>query len=134
MSISVQDKVNLLFIHIPDPDNTGGQQYNISYVSEQIGCTPGALSSIRHGRTKKPKMETLAGLARFFEVPLSYFQMQTEEDCLKMIEEREKSDEIELQLSKVAMKFRSLSDKGRDDVMTMLDYILSSEQKNGADS
>lgn len=134
MSISIQDKVNLLFIHIPNPENTGGQQYGVSFVSEQIGCTPGAISSIRHGRTKKPKMETLAGLARFFQVPLRYFQLDTEEACIKMIHDREKNDEMERQLSSITMKFRSLSDKGREDIVTMLDYILSSEKSEEIDS
>jgi len=130
MPISIQDKVNLLFIHIPNLEDTGGQQYGVSYVSEQIGCTPGALSSIRHGRTKKPKMETLVGLARFFQVPLKYFQLDSEEECIKMIHDRKKNDEMERQLSSITMKFRSLSDKGREDIVTMLDYILHSEKSD----
>ena len=134
MSIKMQEKVNLLFIHIPDPGNAGGQQYSVSYVSEQIGCSPGAVSSIRHGRTKKPKMETLAGLAKFFDVPLNYFQLETEEDCIKMIQDREINDVFDQQISTLAVKFRALSKEGREDILRMLDYIIAFEKTHQADS
>lgn len=121
------DQINLLFSEVLDDT---GNPYLAKSVAERTGISQATIAHIRSGRTPNPGIEIVKRLGRFFGVPLSYFDAETEDACLTIIHHSRPAAEQTETLSKIALRARNLSPQAQDDVLRMLEYVRQAEQSD----
>ncbi|WP_413115932.1 helix-turn-helix domain-containing protein [Streptomyces sp. CY1] len=133
---TLADKINKLFQAITDD----GREHSNEYVAQAISKTGITISQsyiwqLRKGKKDNPTMRHLQALANFFGVPVAYFfddtvagevdgklaQMAAEQAS---VNEAFENGDIKL----MAMRAGELSDKGRKQVMDLLDVVYRLEQ------
>ncbi|MCG0285369.1 helix-turn-helix domain-containing protein [Streptomyces sp. PSAA01] len=138
---TLADKINNLFQAITDD----GREHSNEYVAQAISKTGITISQsyiwqLRKGKKDNPTMRHLQALANFFGVPVAYFfddavagevdgklaQMAAEQAS---VNEAFENGDIKL----MAMRAGELSDKGRKQVMDLLDVVYRLEQAEHRD-
>ncbi len=138
---TLADKINKLFQAITDD----GREHSNEHVAQAISKTGITISQsyiwqLRKGKKDNPTMRHLQALANFFGVPVAYFfddtvagevdgklaQMAAEQAS---VNEAFENGDIKL----MAMRAGELSDKGRKQVMDLLDVVYRLEQAEHRD-
>jgi transcriptional regulator with XRE-family HTH domain len=81
----IKDLVNFLFDNVLHPD---GRPYTTQEVTDHVRISHATINQLRTGRSKNPTLPTLQEIGRFFDVPLSFFDCQTVDECYAVLAER----------------------------------------------
>ncbi len=127
--LSVAEQINILFETVKRPD---GNTYTLAEVSEGTGLSIGALSHLRSDRNKHPQIDTMRAIARFFNVPLNYFETRSAEECYAIVAEGRSSSTGTL--NEIAFRAGELSEAAQRQVLAMMRWIQEAEQSGGANS
>jgi transcriptional regulator with XRE-family HTH domain len=122
---TLAEKLDLLFKAFLRPD---GREFSYRQVEEGTNkaVTGAYVWKIRVGRAENPGYRTLQALARFFEVPVSYFfeEEVTEEDAknLRLAVELRRDEVADL-----ALRTSELDAQGRRAVSDMVEYVRKAQ-------
>jgi len=126
-AMAIKDLINFLFDNIRHPD---GRPYTSQEVSEQVRISHATINQLRTGRNKNPTLPTLQEICGFFDVPLSFFEASSFDDCLKILGGQR--IEISPTVAHIALRASNLSAKSQEDVLTILDWVEAAERERSA--
>lgn len=111
---SLSRKLNYLFETKTKPN---GKPYTYQEVSDATGLATSYLWKLRHGESESPRKDTVAALAKFFDVEPSYFQ-----------DDAPLNQTItEPYILEIAARAQQLTMKGRSVLLNMLNQLLELE-------
>lgn len=125
--LPLKDLVNFLFEHVLEPS---GRPYLSQEVADQVEISHATINQLRTGRIKKPTLPTLKELCRFFDVPLSFFECATYEDCYALLAQKHAPQGS--QASEIAFRASQLSPKAQQQVLTVLHWVEEAERARKA--
>jgi transcriptional regulator with XRE-family HTH domain len=125
--LPLKDLVNFLFEHIQHPD---GRPYLSQEVADQVQISHATINQLRTGRIKNPTLPTLKDLCQFFDVPLSFFECATYEDCYALLAQKRAPQGS--QASEIAFRASQLSPQAQKQVLTVLHWVEIVEQARKA--
>lgn len=123
--LPLAQQINLLFENVKKSD---GQTYTLKEVSEATGISLPSLSHLRNGKNVNPQLNTLRALCRFFNVSLSYFESQSEEECLALIAEGRPNKGDDINVGFITSMATTLSPQGQRDLLTIVKWARAAEQ------
>jgi transcriptional regulator with XRE-family HTH domain len=115
--ISLADLLKLLFVHIRKPN---GRTYTVMEVADASGIKYESIRAIKLGRSLNPSLNTLLPLAKFFGVSLSYFEAETKEAALDIINQEIKVIPLS---HRYAFRIANLSESAQRDIVRVLAWI-----------
>ena len=122
-SLTFADLVNLLFDHIPKPN---GKMYRTADVARATGIAFNTMKYIRDNHTPNPGVSSMLAIARFFNVPFSYFESETKEQAVQVINLAKNNLK---QVEHWAFRIAHLSENSQHDIFKM---VASLEQAEAA--
>ena len=122
----VATQLNILFAEVPHSE---GRPFTLKEVSGATGISLGSLSHLRTGRILNPQLNTLRELCHFFNIPLRYFETQTEEQCYAIIA-ADRQEATAPEMSEIALRATQLSEKSQRDVLTIIKWVQAAEQQH----
>ena len=127
--LPVADQLKILFDAVRHPD---GRPYTLQEVSEATGVALATISHMRSGRIQNPLLSTLREIARFFDVPLRYFEAKTPEECYGLLTQENTALPL---VNEIAFRASSLSPRAQRDILTLIKWVQAAEQqrKTGGD-
>ncbi|MFP4320848.1 MAG: helix-turn-helix domain-containing protein [Anaerolineales bacterium] len=134
VDMSLGEKVNILFEVIVKPN---GKPYSNREVAREIGLSDGALSIIRNKKTNAI-FNTLQEIARFFDVPLDYFNCETRDECYAFLAEltyRRSLNEappsehhVSPVVKQIVVKAMTMSDNGQRELLRITEWLQTADQ------
>ncbi len=126
--LPLKNLVNFLFAHVLHPD---GRPYLTQEVVEQVRISHATINQMRTGRNKNPTLPTLQELARFFKVPLSFFECSSYEECFAMLS-GQPSEELPGPVAEIAFRATSLSPEAQQDILKIILWVEAAERERKA--
>src|SRR5579871_5094902 len=80
--LSLADQIKILFDSVRHAE---GRPFTLQEVSDATGISLGTIGQMRSGKINNPQLNTLRALARYFHVPLRYFDTKTREECFSLL-------------------------------------------------
>lgn len=122
LPISIQ--IQILFENVRHPEQ---RPYTLQEVSEGTGISVGTLSQLRSGKMQNPQLSTLRELCRYFQVPLRFFETETEAEAYAILAQDIEQDKPVL--NEIALRAIHLSDEGQKDVLKVIQWVQAAEEK-----
>lgn len=123
--LPVNKQLELLLEHGRDAD---GQRYRLADIAKRTDIRYQTLSNLINGSSGNPRLETLRALCRLYDISLDYFSCETEESCLQILKQHIVDHSHNLQ--EISDETRSLSPKGKRNVMTIIEWMSRATQGN----
>jgi transcriptional regulator with XRE-family HTH domain len=120
----LRDLVNFLFDNVLRPD---GRPHTTQEVTDHVRISHATINQLRTGRSKNPTLPTLQELCRFFEVPLSFFECQTYDECYAVL-----ADKPEAQtegVAEIAFRASRLSAQAQRDILKVIQWVEAAERE-----
>jgi len=125
--LPLKDLVNFLFENIRHP---AGRPYTTQEVADHVQISHATINQLRTGRIKNPTLPTLQDLCQFFEVPLSFFECRTYEDCYALLAQKHAPEGS--QASEIAFRVSKLSAQSQQQILNILQWVEIAEQARRA--
>ncbi len=126
--LPLKDLINFLFANVLHPD---GRPYLTQEVAEQVRISHATINQLRTGRNKNPTLPTLQEISRFFNVPLSFFDCASREECYAVLN-GPPSEETPGPVAEIAFRATGLSPEAQQDVLKMILYVEAAERARKA--
>jgi transcriptional regulator with XRE-family HTH domain len=128
--LPLKDLVNFLFEHVLRPD---GKPYTTQEVTDHVRISHATINQLRTGRSKNPALPTLQEICRFFNVPLTFFECASYEECFAVL--AEPRTEAAPQVAEIAFRASQLSPEAQEDLLKVILWIeaVERERKAGRD-
>ncbi len=103
-------------------------------IADSTGLAFGTIQALKEGEHSNPGWNTLKKFGAYFNVPLAYFDIETEEGAekfLQLVEARENGIPLETTETGDLVLLRAaddLSPEARKALISMIDYILEKER------
>jgi transcriptional regulator with XRE-family HTH domain len=125
--LPLKDLVNFLFEHVQRPD---GRPYTTQEVTDHVRISHATINQLRTGRSKNPALPTLQEICRFFEVPLTFFECTSYEECFAVL--AEPRTEAAPQAAEIAFRASRLSPEAQDDLLKIILWVEAAERERKA--
>lgn len=125
-SLPIKDLINFLFNNVVRED---GLPYRTQDVCEQVSISHATINQLRTGRSKNPILPTLQEICHFFDVPLTFFECSTYEECYAILAERGKERSISTEASEIAFRAQRLSLHGQRDILKVIKWVEAAERE-----
>ncbi len=106
--LPLKDLVNFLFENILHPE---GRPYTTQEVCDKVRISHATINQLRTGRSKHPTLPTMQEVGSFFEVPLSFFQCTSYDECYAILAE-ERGPQTQ-EVAEIAFRASELSPKSQ---------------------
>ncbi len=126
--LPLKDLINFLFANVLHPD---GRPYLTQEVAEQVRISHATINQLRTGRNKNPTLPTLQEISRFFNVPLSFFDCVSRDECYAVLN-GPPSEDAPGPVAEIAFRATGLSPEGQQDVLKMILYVEAAERARKA--
>lgn len=123
--LPLAQQLNILFDEIKHPE---GRAYTLHEVSEATRISPGTISQMRNSKITNPQLSTVRAIARFFKVPLRYFEARSVEECYTVLAEAAQVEESP-PLNEITFRALKLSPRARLELLTVLKWIQAAEKQ-----
>jgi transcriptional regulator with XRE-family HTH domain len=125
--ILLKDLVNFLFDNVLHPD---GRPYTTQEVTDRVRISHATINQLRTGRNKNPTLPTLHEICRFFDVPLSFFDCQTYDECYAVLAERPGVSTGDV--AEIAFRASRLTVEGKRDLLRAIQWVESHDRERRA--
>jgi transcriptional regulator with XRE-family HTH domain len=126
--LPLKDLINFLFEHVQHPE---GRPYITQEVADQVRISHATINQLRTGRNKNPTVPTLQEIARFFGVPLSFFQCSTEDECYAILA-GQRPEDLPGPIAEIAFRASGLSAKSQEDILKIITWVEAAERERKA--
>lgn len=126
--LPLKNLVNFLFAHVLHPD---GRPYLTQEVADEVRISHATINQMRTGRNKNPTLPTLQELARFFNVPLSFFECSSYEECFAVLS-GQPAEELPGPIAEIAFRATSLSPEAQQDILKIILWVEAAERERKA--
>ena len=126
--LPLKDLVNFLFEHVQHPD---GRTYITQEVADQVRISHATINQLRTGRNKNPTVPTLQEIARFFGVPLNFFECSTEDECYAILA-GQRPEDLPGPVAEIAFRASGLSEKSQQDILKIITWVEAAERERKA--
>jgi len=126
--LPLKDLINFLFANIHHPD---GRPYLTQDVADQVRISHATINQLRTGRNKNPTLPTLQEIARFFNVPLSFFDCTSYEECYAMLTGQQ-PDSLPGPVAEIAFRATALSPESQQDILKIIQWVEAAERERKA--
>ena len=125
--LSLADLLNYLFEVIQHPD---GRPYTELEVARVSSVSFSTINHIRTGRSANPSITTIKGLCRFFDIPLSYFEATTYQECRAMLASQTlRRMEVDDPLNEIALRASGLSEDSQREILQIIGWVQAAERE-----
>ena len=115
-------QMQLLLEHTSAPNT---RPYTITAVADMIGITPQTLLNMLHARIENPRLNTLRSLCRFYDISLDYFDLRTEDACLRYLHAHQLKHSPAL-VQQIQAEADRLTERGYRNILATLHWRLMS--------
>lgn len=126
--LPLKDLINFLFEHVHHPD---GRPYITQEVADKVRISHATINQLRTGRNKNPSVPTLQEIAGFFNVPLSFFECATEEECYAVLA-GQRPEDLPGPVAEIAFRARGLSAEAQQDILKIITWVEAAERERKA--
>ena len=124
----LKDLINFLFEHVQHPD---GRPYITQEVADKVRISHATINQLRTGRNKNPSVPTLQEIAGFFNVPLSFFECSTEEECYAVLA-GQRPEDLPGMIAEIAFRASGLTAKSQRDILKIITWVEAAERERKA--
>jgi transcriptional regulator with XRE-family HTH domain len=103
--------------------------YTLQDVSQETGIALATLSQMRTGKIRNPQLNTVREIARFFAVPLRYFETTSAEECYAILAGGAEAPAPAL--NEIAFRATHLSPQAQQDILRIIKWVQVAEQNLG---
>lgn len=126
--LPLKDLINFLFEHVQHPD---GRPYITQEVADKVRISHATINQLRTGRNKNPSVPTLQEIAGFFNVPLSFFECSTEEECYAVLA-GQRPEDLPGMIAEIAFRASGLTAKSQRDILKIITWVEAAERERKA--
>jgi len=126
--LPLAEQLKILFDRRPHPSR---RMYTLQEVSAQTGVSLATVSQMRSGRSKNPQLNTMRTIARFFGIPLRYFETTSADECYALL--KQQWVDAPPSLNEIAFRASVLSEKSQQDILTLIKWVQAAEKQNNGD-
>jgi transcriptional regulator with XRE-family HTH domain len=126
--LPLKDLINFLFANRLHPDR---RPYLTQEVADQVSISHATINQLRTGRNKNPTVPTLKELARFFDVPLTFFECTSYQECYAALTGHQPK-ELPGPVAEIAFRATELSREAQLDILKIIKWVQSSERERKA--
>ena len=126
--LPLKDLINFLFENILHPEE---RPYITQEVADEVRISHATINQLRTGRNKNPSVPTLQEIARFFNVPLSFFECASYDECFAMLS-GQPSEELPGPVAEIAFRASNLSPKSQMDILKIVLWVEAAERERKA--
>ena len=111
-------------VHHPD-----GRLYHAGS-GDKVRISHATINQLRTGRNEID-VPTLQEIAGFFNVPLSFFECSTEEECYAMLV-GQRPEDLPGPVAEIAFRARGLSAEAQQDILKIIQWVEAAERERKA--
>lgn len=126
--LPLKDLINFLFEHVQHPD---GRPYITQEVADKVRISHATINQLRTGRNKNPSVPTLQEIVGFFNVPLSFFECSTEEECYAVLA-GQRPEDLPGMIAEIAFRASGLTAKSQRDILKIITWVEAAERERKA--
>lgn len=126
--LPLKDLLNFLFAQVQHP---AGRPYLTQEVADQVNISHATINQLRTGRNKNPTLPTLQEIARFFKVPLSFFECASYEECYAVLSGQQAA-ELPGPIAEIAFRATGLSPESQHDILKIILWVEAAERERKA--
>ena len=126
--LPLKDLINFLFENILHPE---GRPYITQEVADEVRISHATINHLRTGRNKNPSVPTLQEIARFFDVPLNFFECSSYDECFAMLSGQSPED-LPGAVAEIAFRASNLSPKSQMDILKIILWVEAAERERKA--
>lgn len=123
--LPLKDLINFLFEHVHRPD---GRVYVTQDVADNVRISHATINHLRTGRNKNPTLPTLQEIARFFGVPLTFFECTSYEACFAVLAGQD-AEELPETVAEILFRASALSPKAQRDILKVVRWVEAAERQ-----
>ncbi len=125
--LPLKDLINFLFEHVLHPE---GRSYTTQEVTDHVRISHATINQLRTGRSKNPAMPTLQEICRFFDVPLTFFECTSYEECFAIL--AAPRTQAAPQAAEIAFRASRLSPEAQADLLRVILWVEAAERERKA--
>ena len=122
--LPLKDLINFLFDNILHPD---GRPYTTQEVTDHVRISHATINQMRTGRSKNPTLPTLQEVSRFFDVPLSFFECSSLDECYSRL--NEKPEAKTESVAEITFRASQLSEDSQKDLLRVIAWVEAAERE-----
>jgi transcriptional regulator with XRE-family HTH domain len=126
--LPLKDLINFLFVHVQHPD---GRPYITQEVADKVRISHATINQLRTGRNKNPSVPTLQEIAGFFNVPLSFFECSSEEECYAVLA-GQRPEDLPGMIAEIAFRASGLTEHSQRDLLKIITWVEAAERERKA--
>jgi transcriptional regulator with XRE-family HTH domain len=126
--LPLKDLINFLFVHVQHPD---GRPYITQEVADKVRISHATINQLRTGRNKNPSVPTLQEIAGFFNVPLSFFECSSEEECYAVLA-GQRPEDLPGMIAEIAFRASGLTERSQRDLLKIITWVEAAERERKA--
>jgi len=126
--LPLKDLINFLFEHVKHPE---GRPYITQEVADQVRISHATINQLRTGRNKNPTVPTLQEIARFFGVPLNFFDCATFDECYAVLA-GQRPEDLPGTIAEIAFRASGLTAKSQEDILKIITWVEAAERERKA--
>lgn len=126
--LPLKELINFLFERVQHPD---GRPYLTQEVADQVRISHATINQLRTGRNKNPSVPTLQEIARFFGVPLNFFDCTSYEECYAVLV-GQRPEDLPGPIAEIAFRASELSTKAQQDLLKIISWVEAAERERKA--
>jgi transcriptional regulator with XRE-family HTH domain len=127
--LPLKDLINFLFANVRHPE---GRPYLTQEVAEQVRISHATINQLRTGRNKNPTLPTLQEISLFFDVPLSFFDCASHDECYAVLNRQQPPEDPPGSVAEISFRATSLSPEAQQDILKMIRYVEAAERARKA--
>ena len=122
--LPLKDLINFLFDNILHPD---GRPYTTQEVTDHVRISHATINQMRTGRSKNPTLPTLQEICSFFDVPLSFFECSSLDECYAVLNEKPaaKTESV----AEITFRASQLSEASQKDLLRVIAWVEAAERE-----
>jgi len=122
--LPLKELINFLFDNILHPD---GRPYTTQEVTDHVRISHATINQMRTGRSKNPTLPTLQEVCRFFDVPLSFFECSSLDECYTVLNEKPESKTESV--AEITFRASQLSEDSQKDILRVIAWVEAAERE-----
>jgi len=122
--LPLKELINFLFDNILHPD---GRPYTTQEVTDHVRISHATINQMRTGRSKNHTLPTLQEVCRFFDVPLSFFECSSLDECYTVLNEKPESKTESV--AEITFRASQLSEDSQKDILRVIAWVEAAERE-----
>lgn len=103
--------------------NPRGKPYSTSEIAAGIGISVQGLYYLLDGKNESPRMSTTRRICTFFDVPIDYFNCDTEMECMKILVRRRAAQSPTV-IGVIDRDSALLNERGRRSLLNVIRWLV----------